>query len=65
MNTVILHSESRNDINLLIKIARKIGIKAKVLKESEIEEIGLGNAIKEGDTGEFIDTEAFLEKLCK
>jgi hypothetical protein len=65
MNTVILHSKSRNDLNLLLEIAKKFGIKAKILTESEVEDFGLGNAIKEGKTGEFIDTESFLNTLRK
>ena len=65
MNTVILHSKSRNDLNLLLEIAKKFGIKAKILTESEVEDLGLGNAIKEGKTGEFIDTELYLKTLRK
>jgi hypothetical protein len=65
MNTVILHSKSRNDLNLLLEIAKKFGIKAKILTESEVEDLGLGNAIKEGKTGEFIDTESYLKTLRK
>jgi hypothetical protein len=65
MNTVILHSKSKNDLDLLLEIAKKFGIKAKVLTESEVEDVGLGNAIKEGRTGEFIDTESYLKSLRK
>ena len=65
MNTVILHSKSKSDLNLLLEIAKKFGIKAKVLSESEIEDVGLGNAIKEGITGEFIETESFVKTLRK
>lgn len=65
MNTVILHSKSKNDLDLLLEIAKKFGIKAKVLTESEVEDVGLGNAIKEGRTGEFIDTESYLKFLRK
>jgi len=65
MNTVILHSKSKNDLELLLEIAKKFGIKAKVLTESEIEDVGLGNAIKECKTGEFIDTESYLKTLRK
>jgi hypothetical protein len=63
MNTVILHSKSKNDLDLLLEIAKKFGIKAKVLTETEMEDIGLGNAVKTGQTGKFIDTESFLKKL--
>jgi hypothetical protein len=49
----------------LLEIAKKFGIKAKILTESEVEDLGLGNAIKEGKTGEFIDTESYLKTLRK
>ena len=65
MNTVILHSKSKDDLNLLLEIAKKFGIKAKVLTKSEMEDVGLGNAINEGKTGEFIDTGSYLKKLRK
>ena len=65
MNTVILHSKSKEDLNLLLEIAKKFGIKAKVLTKSEMEDVGLGNAINEGKTGEFVDTGSYLKKLRK
>jgi hypothetical protein len=65
MSTILLQSKSKNDLNLLLEIAKKFGIKAKILTESEIEDVGLGNAINEGKTGKFIDTESFLKKLRK
>jgi hypothetical protein len=52
-------------MKLLLDLAKKIGIKARVITESEIEDIGLGNAIKQGRTKEYIDNEVFLKKLRK
>lgn len=63
MQTVILNSKSKSDIKLLTDLAKKIGITARVLNESEIEEIGLSFAIKEGRTKEYIETEKFIKKL--
>jgi hypothetical protein len=65
METVLLNSDSRSDMKLLLDLAKKIGIKARVITESEIEDIGLANAIKQGRTNEYIDNEAFLKKLQK
>ncbi len=50
METVILNSKSKSDIKLLTDLAKKIGVNAKVLSETDIEEIGLSYAIKEGRT---------------
>jgi len=65
METVLLNSDSRSDMKLLLDLAKKIGIRARVITESEIEDIGLANAIKQGRTNEYIDNDAFLKKLQK
>jgi len=65
MQTAILNSESVSDLKLLLELAKKLGIKSKVLSINEIEEIGLANAIKKGRTGEYIDTIDYLNKLSK
>ena len=65
MQTVIFNSDSEADLNLLIKLAKKIGIKTKVLSKTEIEEMGLVRAINEGKTGEYVDTDEFLNMLLK
>jgi len=65
MEAVLLNSDSKSDMKLLLDLAKKIGIKARVLTESEMEDIGLANAINQGRTNEYIDNEAFLKKLQK
>ncbi len=65
MQTAILNSNSKADLTLLLEIAKKLNIKAKLFTETDIEEVGLANAIKQGRTGEFSDTENFLKKLRK
>ena len=65
MQTVILNSDSESDLNLLIKLAKKIGIKTKVLSKTEMEEMSLVKAINEGKTGEYVDTDDFLNTLRK
>jgi hypothetical protein len=63
MEAVILNSDSKSDMKLLLDLARKIGINARILSETEIEDIGLVNAIQQGETDEFIDNETYLKKL--
>ncbi|MEZ4825750.1 MAG: hypothetical protein R3C61_05565 [Bacteroidia bacterium] len=65
MVNVIFSGESEADIKLLIKLARKIGIKTRVLSTEEWEDLGLGLAIEDGKTGEFVNTAEFLKKLRK
>jgi hypothetical protein len=65
MDIVILNSNSKTDLKLVLDIAKKIGIKATILNESEIEDIGLAKAIKQGKTGKYIDSKSFIKKLRK
>jgi hypothetical protein len=65
MQTAILQGKSTTDFNLLLKLAGKLNIKAKILSEEEIEDIGLINAIKVGETGNYIDVNKYLKKLNK
>lgn len=63
MESAILSAESKKDLQLLISIAEKMGVKAKFLSKEEMEDFAMANAIKEGETGEFIDTDTFLNSL--
>ncbi|MDX2190026.1 MAG: hypothetical protein SFY32_09195 [Bacteroidota bacterium] len=65
MQTILLNSNSKSDIKLLLDLAKKIGMKSNVLNESEMEEIGLINAIKNGRTNQLIDANDFIQKLRK
>ena len=59
MESVILSSDSQKDLNLILQIAKKIGISIKKLSKEEIEEIGLSIAIKKGRTGEYIERNTY------
>ena len=63
MQTAIINSNSKSDLKLLLELAKKIGVQTKVLTQTEIEEMGLAKAIKQGRTGEYIDTSSYLKKL--
>jgi hypothetical protein len=65
MKTAILSSDSENELKLLIELAEKLGIKVLELSEEELEDYGLGKAIREGRTDELIDTQKFLAYLRK
>ncbi|MEA3447697.1 MAG: hypothetical protein U9Q98_04490 [Bacteroidota bacterium] len=65
MDTVILNNDSKSDLKLLINLAKKLGIKAKFLNEEGKEDIGILNAIKQGRTGEYVNTDNFVKKLRK
>jgi hypothetical protein len=63
MEIAVFQSESKSDIDLLLTLARKMGINSKKLTSEEIEDIGLANAIKIGATNEYIDVDEFINSL--
>ncbi len=63
MSTAVLESNSKDDLVLLIKLAQKIGIKAKLLSQEEVEDICLAKAIESGKTGEYVNTDVLLANL--
>ena len=63
MESAILQAKSGNDLKLILQLARKLGITAKKLTETELEDLGLSFAIAEGSTGEYMDTDEFLNEL--
>jgi hypothetical protein len=65
METLILNSESAGDIKLIAEIAKKMGLKAKILTEEEKEDIGMLNAIKKGRTKKYVDNDSFMLNLRK
>ena len=63
MESVILHTDSKKDLNLILQLAKKLGISVRKLSLEEIEDYGLSIAIKEGGTGEYVNTDEFLKEL--
>lgn len=63
MESAILSGNSKKDLQLLIALAEKLGIKARILSKEEFEDYHLGKAIEEGETKSYVDTAAFLESL--
>jgi hypothetical protein len=65
MQAAILNSDSKSDFKLLIQLAKKLDIRTKILTNEDIEDIGMANAIKIGETGQNIEVAQYLEKLTK
>ncbi len=65
MESIILKSESKESLSLLLKLAKKLGIEGAFLSEEAIEDISLANAMKKGRTGELVDTNLFIKNLKK
>ena len=65
METIVLNSNSKENMRLIADLARKIGVSVKYLTDEEKEDMGMVNAIKKGRTGEFVNTEDYLQKIGK
>jgi hypothetical protein len=63
MKSAIISGKSKKDIQLLVAIAEKMGIKAKFLTKGDLEDIGMAKAIKQGETDELVDTDEFLKSI--
>lgn len=63
MITAILSSEKEGDLRLLLELATKLGIKARLLDEEEAEDMAMVRAIDEGRTGAYVDPDEFLDQL--
>ena len=63
MQSLLLQSKNKKDIEVFATLAKMIGLKARHISEEELEDIGLANAMKKGRTGEYIDTRTYLNKL--
>ena len=63
MESAIISGKSKKDIQLLVTIAEKMGIKAKFITKDDVEDFVIAKAIKEGETGELIDTGEFLKTI--
>jgi hypothetical protein len=63
MQAVLLQTDIKSDLKLLIELALKLGVNVKTLSNEEIEDLSIENAIKTGATNEFIDIDNYLIKL--
>lgn len=63
METVVLQGKSKSDLKALIAVAKKLGIMVRYLTEEEQEDIGLLDAMKQGRTKEYVNTDSFVKKL--
>jgi hypothetical protein len=63
MTSVVLKSNSKENILLLVQLAQKLGVDVSILKEKDLEDLALVRAIESGKTGELISVEELLLRL--
>lgn len=65
MKAIILESENSSDIRLLVELAKKLNIRAKILSSEEKEDIALANAMLQEESGEYLTEEELINKLAE
>jgi hypothetical protein len=60
MESLLIHTESKEELSLLIKLASKMGFKSEILTSEDKLDIGLSKAISENDSS---DTLNFAEAM--
>jgi hypothetical protein len=65
METVIIHSENKSDLNLLLSLAKKLGMSTKTLSKSEVEDWELSRKIEAGMNSPEVSRASVLKALGK
>jgi hypothetical protein len=68
MESILIHTNNKEEINLLKEIATKMGFKSEVVSTHDKEDIGLAKAIAANNTNDtllFNDAQAYYQKLDK
>ncbi len=63
METVVLQGKSKSYLKALLAVAKKLSIMVRYLTDEEQEYIGLLDAMKQGRTKEYVNTDSFVKKL--
>jgi hypothetical protein len=61
MESIVIHVENKEEINLLKEIAKKMGFKSEILSISDKEDIGLAKAIDENQGIEVLSFNEAIE----
>jgi hypothetical protein len=63
MNGIIISTDDKEEIKLFVQLAKRLGIKCKVLSEEEMLDLGLLKAIKEEKNSGYVSREEIDKKL--
>ena len=63
MNGIIISTDNKEEIKLFAQLAKRLGIKSKVLSEEEMLDLGLLNAMKEGRKSGYVSKKEIEKKL--
>lgn len=65
MNSVLIRSQNKADIALLISLAKKLGMNTKSLTKAEVEDWQLAQKIESGMKTHSVSRDAILKELSK
>lgn len=63
MESLLIHPDSNEDLTLLLALAKKMGISARIVSEEEMEELGLLKAMEEGRASDFVSRSSIMDLL--
>ncbi len=65
MKTIILEGSDLSNMMLIVELAQKLNFKAHILDLEEREDLALGNAMVQEETGGYIASDDLLKELSK
>jgi len=63
METMLINLKSEDDKKLFLTLAKRLRLKTKFLSPEDKEDYGLLKAMKDGETGEYVDREIIVNTL--
>lgn len=65
MSSIVIHPKDKEELALISKLLKKMGVKSRILTESDLEDLGLSLLMKEANRDEIVAEEEILYKLTK
>jgi hypothetical protein len=65
MKTLIIEGSDISNLKLIIELAQKLNFKTHILNSEEREDLALGTAMVQEETGEYITSDDLLKELLK
>ena len=63
METLLVKIDSKSEANFISELLKKLGLKAKLLNEEDLEDLGLIKMLKEVDRTKKVDRASIIDKL--
>jgi hypothetical protein len=65
MKSIILEGSDLSNMKLILELAQKLNIKARILNSEEREDFAIWNAMVQEETGEYLTHDELLKELSK